>query len=67
MKIPFGIPLEKTKVTCEVAQKVNQDIVNGIHPEDQNLEAAVILHTLLCETCNKIFLALSGDDSTPKN
>ena len=66
MENPFGIPLKNTQVTREVARKVNFDIVmNGIHPEDNSLEAAVITHTLLCVSCNKYFLAL--DREKPKS
>mgnify|MGYP001480304111 CR=1 FL=1 len=65
---PFGIPLKNTRVTCEVARKVNSDIVmTGIHPEDKSLEAAVITHTLLCVSCNKYFLALDPEKSTPED
>ena len=47
----IGIPLEKTRVTCEVAQKINHEIVwERKHPEDYFLEAAVITHTLMCHT-----------------
>ena len=51
-----GIPLEKTKVTCEVAQKINHEIVKGLHPEDEYLEAAVIAHTLICANCRYRFI-----------
>jgi len=52
-----GIPLESTRVTCEIAQKINHEIVwERKHPEDEYLEAAVIAHTLSCETCRNIFL-----------
>jgi hypothetical protein len=52
-----GIPIEDTAVSCEFAQKVNHDIiVNHIHPEDGNVEAAVIAHTLLCDVCKRKFL-----------
>ena len=61
-----GIPLKDTKVTCEVAQKVNHDIVNGKHPEDGNLEAAVITHTLLCNVCNEIFSRESQESKDAK-
>jgi len=61
-----GIPLKDTKVTCEVAQKINHDIVNGIHPEDSRLEAAVITHTLLCDTCKNIFLKESQESEDAK-
>ena len=54
-----GIPLEKTKVTCEVAQKINQEIVKGVHPEDEYLEAAVIAHTLICANCGYRFIKAS--------
>lgn len=68
MENPFGIPLKNTQVTCEVARKVNFDIVmNGIHPEDNSLEAAVITHTLLCVSCNKYFLALDREKSKPED
>jgi len=51
-----------------VARKVNSDIVmTGIHPEDKSLEAAVITHTLLCVSCNKYFLALDPEKSTPED
>ena len=46
---------------CEIAQKVNHDIVRGIHPENENLEAAVIAHTLSCEVCREVFLQESKD------
>lgn len=49
-----GIPV--TGVPCETAQKINHEIVQGIHPEDGNIESAVIAHTLLCENCRNIFL-----------
>jgi len=52
-----GIPFESIRVTCEVAQKINHEIAwERKHPEDEYLEAAVIAHTLLCETCRNIFL-----------
>lgn len=59
----IGIPLEKTRATCEVAQKINHEIVwERKHPEDYFLEAAVITHTLMCHTCNKIFLRESEQE-----
>jgi len=61
-----GIPLKDTKVTCETAQKINHDILKGIHPEDNRLEAAVITHTLLCRACNSIFLKESQESEDAK-
>lgn len=61
-----GIPLKDTKVTCEVAQNVNHDIINGKHPEDNRLEAAVITHTLLCKICNEIFMKESQESEDVK-
>lgn len=66
MENPFGISLKNTQVTCEVARKVNFDIVmNGIHPEDNSLVVAVITDTLLCVSCKKYFLVL--DREKPKS
>ncbi|MBW6441501.1 hypothetical protein K0B04_01150 [Patescibacteria group bacterium] len=49
-----GTPIGKTSVDCETAQKVNKEISEGIHPESESLEAAVIAHTLLCAKCQKV-------------
>ena len=51
-----GTPIGKTPVSCEIAQKINKQISEGIHPKNESLEAAVIAHTLLCEKCRKILL-----------
>lgn len=63
----IGIPLEITKVTCEVARKINHEIVKGMHPEDKYLEAAVITHTLLCASCRDRFLQESLDSEETQN
>lgn len=62
-KLQLGMEVRKTAVSCEVAQKINHEIVwDRKHPEDQFLEAAVITHTLLCKTCNAIFLRESAEE-----
>lgn len=49
------VPIDKLALTCDVVRQLNAKIARGEHPEDGILEARVIAHTALCDSCRENF------------
>ena len=49
-------PAGTSRKDCETAQRVNEMILDGEFLENHDLVSQVIAHTLLCDSCRKIFL-----------
>lgn len=50
-------PVGSSQVNCEIAQRVNNEILSWHAPEDKELVSQVIAHTTLCDVCRGKFLA----------
>lgn len=49
------LPIDKTALTCDVVRQLNAKIAKGEHPEAGVLEARVIAHTAICDSCRENF------------
>ncbi len=50
-----AVPIDKLSLPCDSVKKINADIARGKHPEDGLLEARVIAHTAMCDSCRVHF------------
>jgi hypothetical protein len=50
-----AVPIDKLSLPCDDVQRINADIARGMHPEDELLEARVIAHTVMCDSCRDHF------------
>lgn len=49
------VPIDKMALSCDVVKQINANIARNIHSEDGILEARVIAHTALCDSCRDHF------------